>query len=48
MSDYVLETKGLGISFGGLKAVSDVNLKIKKGDAKERNNIDTYNAQFQI
>ncbi len=32
MSDYVLETKGLGISFGGLKAVSDVNLKIKKGE----------------
>ena len=32
MSNYVLETKGLGISFGGLKAVSDVNLKIKKGE----------------
>ncbi len=31
MSDYVLETKNLGISFGGLKAVQDVNLKIKKG-----------------
>ncbi len=32
MSEYVLETKGLGISFGGLKAVSDVNLKVKKGE----------------
>ena len=31
MADYVLETKDLGISFGGLKAVQDVNLKIKKG-----------------
>ena len=31
MTDYVLETKNLGISFGGLKAVQDVNLKIKKG-----------------
>ncbi len=31
MSDYVLETKNLGISFGGLKAVQDVNLQIKKG-----------------
>ena len=30
MSEYVLETKNLGISFGGLKAVDDVNLKIKK------------------
>ncbi len=29
-SDYVLETKKLGISFGGLKAVQNVNLKIKK------------------
>ncbi len=29
-SEYVLETRGLGISFGGLKAVQDVNLKIKK------------------
>ena len=26
MADYVLETKNLGISFGGLKAVQDVNL----------------------
>ena len=30
MSDYVLETKNLGISFGGLKAAQDVNLKISK------------------
>jgi len=30
MSEYVLETKDLGISFGGLKAVQDVNLKIKR------------------
>ena len=30
MSEYVLETKNLGISFGGLKAVDGVNLKIKK------------------
>lgn len=30
MSEYVLETKDLGISFGGLKAVQKVNLKIKK------------------
>ena len=30
MSEYVLETKNLGISFGGLKAAQDVNLKIKK------------------
>ena len=30
MSEYVLETKGLGISFGGLKAAQDVNIKIKK------------------
>ncbi|MCQ2385769.1 MAG: ABC transporter ATP-binding protein [Clostridia bacterium] len=32
MSEYVLETRELGISFGGLKAVSDVNLKIKKNE----------------
>ncbi len=32
MSEFVLETKNLGISFGGLKAASDVNLKIKKGE----------------
>lgn len=30
MSEYLLETKDLSISFGGLKAVSGVNLKIKK------------------
>ncbi len=29
-SDYVLETRDLGITFGGLKAVQNVNLKIKK------------------
>ena len=32
MSEYVLETKGLCISFGGLKAAQDVNLKIKKNE----------------
>ncbi len=32
MSNYVLETKNLGISFGGLKAAQDVNLKIKKNE----------------
>ena len=30
MAEYVLETKNLGISFGGLKAAQDINLKIKK------------------
>ena len=30
MADYILETKDLGISFGGLKAAQDVNLRIKK------------------
>ena len=30
MSEYILETKNLGISFGGLKAAQDVNIKIKK------------------
>ena len=30
MSEYILETKNLGISFGGLKAAQDVNLRIKK------------------
>lgn len=30
MSEYVLETRNLGISFGGLKAAQDVNLKISK------------------
>ena len=29
-SEYVLETRGLGISFGGLKAAQNVNLKIRK------------------
>ena len=32
MAEYVLETKNLGISFGGLKAVQNVNLKIKKNE----------------
>ena len=32
MSEYILETKNLGISFGGLKAAQDVNLKIKKNE----------------
>ena len=32
MAEYVLETQNLGISFGGLKAVQDVNLKIKKNE----------------
>ena len=31
-SDYVLETKNLGISFGGLKAAQNINLKIKKNE----------------
>ena len=31
MAEYVLETQHLGISFGGLKAVQDANIKIKKG-----------------
>lgn len=30
MPDLMLETRNLGISFGGLKAVQDVNLQIKK------------------
>ena len=30
MAEYILETKGLGISFGGLKAAQDVNIKIRK------------------
>ncbi|MBE6689411.1 MAG: ABC transporter ATP-binding protein [Ruminococcaceae bacterium] len=30
MAEYILETKGLGISFGGLKAAQDVNIRIKK------------------
>ncbi len=32
MSEYVLETKNLGISFGGLKAVQELDLKIKKNE----------------
>lgn len=32
MADIVLETKELGISFGGLKAVQNVNLKIEKNE----------------
>ena len=32
MCDYVLETENLGISFGGLKAAQNVNLKIKKNE----------------
>ena len=31
MSDTVLKAENLGISFGGLKAVQDLNLQIKKG-----------------
>jgi branched-chain amino acid transport system ATP-binding protein len=31
-SEYVLETRDLGISFGGLKAAQKVNLKIKKNE----------------
>ena len=30
MPEYILETKNLGISFGGLKAAQDVNIRIKK------------------
>ena len=30
MAAYILETKNLGISFGGLKAAQDVNIRIKK------------------
>lgn len=30
MAEYILETRGLGISFGGLKAVQDVNIRIRK------------------
>ena len=30
MAEYMLETKNLGISFGGLKAVQNLNLQIKK------------------
>ncbi len=31
-SEFVLETRNLGISFGGLKAAQNVNLKIKKNE----------------
>ena len=31
MSNVVLKTENLGISFGGLKAVADLNLEIKEG-----------------
>ncbi|MBS7299058.1 MAG: ABC transporter ATP-binding protein [Eubacteriales bacterium] len=31
MSEIMLETKNLGISFGGLKAVDNVNISVKKG-----------------
>ena len=31
MSEIMLETKNLGISFGGLKAVDNVNMTIRKG-----------------
>ncbi len=30
MADYILETKDLGISFGGLKAAQNVNMRVKK------------------
>jgi len=30
MAEYILETKDLGISFGGLKAAQNVNIKIKR------------------
>ena len=30
--ETVLETKSLGIQFGGLKAVNDVNIHINKGE----------------
>ncbi len=32
MTEYVLKTENLGISFGGLKAVDNVNLEIKKNE----------------
>ncbi|MGN1160759.1 MAG: ABC transporter ATP-binding protein [Candidatus Fimenecus sp.] len=32
MSKYMLETKNLGISFGGLKAVQELNLCVKKNE----------------
>lgn len=30
MSEYLLETTNLGITFGGLKAAQDINLKVRK------------------
>lgn len=30
MSEYILETKNLGVSFGGLQAAQDVNIRVKK------------------
>ena len=30
MSEYILETKDLGISFGGLKAAQNVNIRVRK------------------
>ena len=32
MAEYMLETKNLGISFGGLKAVNGLNLQVKKNE----------------
>lgn len=32
MSEAILEVKNLGINFGGLKAVSDFNLELRKGE----------------
>ena len=32
MAEYILETEHLGITFGGLKAAQDINLKIKKNE----------------
>lgn len=32
VSEYILETKNLGIAFGGLRAADDINLKIKKNE----------------
>lgn len=32
MAQYVLETKNLGISFGGLKAAQNVNIRIEKNE----------------
>ena len=35
MAEYILETKNLGISFGGLKAAQDVNIRIKNGSSND-------------